>query len=436
MKTIGIDLGTTTISLAVYDSDTKQVFETRTLPHSSFIQSSENWEKIQNTELIMTSAQHALDELLKRHSGIDAIGLSGQMHGILYLDAQGKASSPLITWQDQRGNLPEFDGFSMTEHIEHLCQLKVPTGYGLNTHLYNIKKNKVPKKAVSFCTIADYLGMILTNRKTPLLHSSMAASLGFYDCLSNCFLKDEIEKSGIKASMLPKITSEIQFLGTYRGIPVSLALGDCQASYLGSAGIKSQTILLNIGTGSQISILSKQIIQTSKIETRPFLNGQYLLCGSSLCGGRAYATLERFFRTYAVTLGYPDQKQYKWMAKLAEKADFSNKGLTVQTTLNGTRSNPNEKGSILNLSEDNFTPENLIMGVLQGMIQELYELYEEIQQETPIQPKHIFASGNGFRKNPLLQKIAESKFKSSIELAAYQEEAAVGAAISATLAKK
>ena len=32
------------------------------------------------------------------------------------------------------------------------------------------------------------------------------------------------------------------------------------------------------------------------IEARPFLHGDYLLAGASLCGGKAYALLEKFFR--------------------------------------------------------------------------------------------------------------------------------------------
>ena len=44
------------------------------------------------------------------------------------------------------------------------------------------------------------------------------------------------------------------------------------------------------------------------------------MAGSSLCGGRAYAILEQFFRSYAADAGAPDEPQYALMNALAEKA--------------------------------------------------------------------------------------------------------------------
>lgn len=35
--------------------------------------------------------------------------------------------------------------------------------------------------------------------------------------------------------------------------------------------------------------------------------------GSSMCGGRSYAILENFFRSFAKAAGYPDEKQYAVM---------------------------------------------------------------------------------------------------------------------------
>lgn len=43
-------------------------------------------------------------------------------------------------------------------------------------------------------------------------------------------------------------------------------------------------LLVNMGTGGQISVLSGQYFSGDGIEARPFLNGKYLLAGASLCG--------------------------------------------------------------------------------------------------------------------------------------------------------
>ena len=107
-----------------------------------------------------------------------------------------------------------------------------------------------------------------------------------------------LEQLGMDTSILPEVTGDVAVLGKYKGIPVTAALGDNQASFLGSVGFRENTILLNMGTGGQISVLSDQLFSGEGIEASPFVNGKYLLVGASLCGGRAYATLEKFFRRF------------------------------------------------------------------------------------------------------------------------------------------
>ncbi|URW86610.1 hypothetical protein M5E86_02710 [Blautia wexlerae] len=75
-------------------------------------------------------------------------------------------------------------------------------------------------------------------------------------------------------------------MGTYRGRTVTTAIGDNQASFLGAAGDEENILLVNMGTGGQISVLSSQYFSGDGIEARPFLNRKYLLAGASLCGGR------------------------------------------------------------------------------------------------------------------------------------------------------
>lgn len=140
-------------------------------------------------------------------------------------------------------------------------------------------------------TISIYAVLLTCNfsdRAVPVVHASNAASLGFFDGSKCTFRQDIIEKMGMNSRMLPEITDEFEILGQYKGIPVTVALGDNQASFLGSVGFQENTILLNMGTGGQISILSDQLFEENGIEARQFAKGKYLLVGASLCGGRAY----------------------------------------------------------------------------------------------------------------------------------------------------
>ena len=433
MKAMGIDIGTTTISGVVLDVEKKQAVETRTIPNGSFLSSGKDWERIQNVSVILKKAQALVDELLDCCPDCASIGLTGQMHGITYIDREGESVSPLYTWQDGRGNLPEFAGRSVTELVKEETGIAVSTGYGLVTHLYQCKKGMVPEEAVSFCTIGDYLGMKLTGRKELLVHASNAASLGFFDGSSGSFRKDVIERLGMDSGQLPEVTDEFRTLGQYKGIPVTVALGDNQASFLGSVGFQENTILLNMGTGGQISVLSDQLFEGNGIEARPFTKGKYLLVGASLCGGRAYAVLEKFFGSFYVQAGGEDRDLYEVMEKLARAGMQQEDSMEVATLFNGTRVNPALRGSILNLSEHNFTPEGMTYGVLHGMVKELYDMYQLMYQATGIKAMNLVASGNGLRKNKVLQEISSRMFHAELSLAIYQEEAACGAAVSSTL---
>ena len=105
MKAIGIDIGTTTISGVVLDVAKRQVLESRTVRNGSFIKTEHEWERIQDVDVILDKAVGLVKELLACCPEAGAVGLTGQMHGIIYLDRNGRHVSPLYTWLDGRGNI-------------------------------------------------------------------------------------------------------------------------------------------------------------------------------------------------------------------------------------------------------------------------------------------------------------------------------------------
>ncbi len=448
MKALGLDIGTTTISAVVVGMEEREILKAYTIPNGSFIETDLPWEKIQDPDKIMQKALGLLEEILQEHQDIGVIGLTGQMHGIVYLDENGKHISPLYTWQDGRGNIPvekilsedpvpedalSEAGRSICGILEEEYGVKAHTGYGLVTHLYNCRNNLVPEGAAKVCTIMDYLGMRLTGRRTPLMHSSNAASLGLYDAKKNGFRADILQKAGADADILPEVTDDFISVGSYKGIPVSAAIGDNQASFLGSVENAADSVLVNMGTGGQISVLSDTYFTAKGIEARPFVKGHYLLAGSSLCGGRAYALLEHFFRSYAEAAGITGVDHYSVMGKILDEKNDGEK-LKVNTTFSGTREKPEKRGSIKNIGTENFTPKALIGGVLEGMAEELYKMYRKIEKGLACPKTRMVASGNGIRKNRHLQEVMSEKFGMGLELAKREEEAAYGAAVSGMIA--
>ena len=107
MLAIGIDLGTTSICGILIDTDSGKVLRSRTENSDAFIESEHSWERMQQPERIINLAMAILEDLLC--DNVASIGVTGQMHGIVYVDHNGKAVSPLYTWQDGRGNQPYLD---------------------------------------------------------------------------------------------------------------------------------------------------------------------------------------------------------------------------------------------------------------------------------------------------------------------------------------
>lgn len=409
MKAIGIDLGTTSICGVVIDTDTGKVLRSRTENSNAFIPDTAPWERIQSPDVILNLATDILDGFLT--DDIACIGVTGQMHGIVYTDQNGIAVSPLYTWQDGRGNLP----FGDTTYAAHLGS---HTGYGHVTDFYNRQNGLVPPTAVGYCTIHDYLVMRLCGLKKAVIHVSDAASFGLYDLATNTTSYD----------VDMDVAADYRIAGTYKGIPVSVAIGDNQASVF-SCLSTTDDVLINVGTGSQVSVISDTVRTGVGLETRPYFENKYLIVGAALCGGKAFAVLKDF---YAKLLSYVSDVNggavYGIMDAMLEKVNSTS--LTVDTRFEGTRADETLRGSITGISTENFTPEDLTYGVLEGMMAELYGMYADMQ--TPC--TGIVGSGNGIRKNPALARIAERRFGGKLKVPAHTEEAAFGAALFALIA--
>ncbi len=413
MYTIGIDIGTTSICAVLMNNETGEILCSSVCQNNSFIESPYSWEKIQDVSKIESKVFEAIDGvIMNKGSGvIDSIGISNQMHGILYHDADGNAVSPLYIWQDERGNLPYKDGKTYAQHLGSFA------GYGLVTDFYNRENSLVPKNATGVCTIGDYIAMKLTGRKTPVMHITNAASFGCFDIVNNKFTLDN--------GMLPEVTSEFKTVGEWKGIKVSVAIGDNQASFIGSVGVDAP--LLNVGTGSQISYLNSKPVNGEGIESRPYDGKRYLIVGAALCGGRAFSMLERFFASVVeLATGEECPSLYKQIDKMLETKTQTD--LVADSRFCGTRSDPSIRGGFSNMSQDNFTAGDMAVSMLYAIVNELYSMYAGGKTEK------IVCSGNGIRKNIALQKVAAEVFSAEIKIPRYEEEAAYGAALTSLVA--
>lgn len=430
MNFLGIDIGTSSICGIVYNTVSKDIVSIAKINNTDML-SCNVWEKVQDANAIVDIVLDLIQELRIQYPDIKGIGLSGQMHGILYVNAEGEAVSPLYTWQDMRGSLLYKDGMSYAAYLSKQTGFPLSTGFGLVTHYYNKVNSLVPQNAVKLCTIMDYTAIRLTGKCEPLVDCSNAASLVFFDKEKLAFDKEALWNVGIDSSILPEIGKAFSRVGHYENISVYTAIGDNQASFLGSIRDIRHSIHITVGTSSQISVYSEDYVNVPLLDTRPLPGGGYILVGAALCGGCSFSLLKKFFsETIKLYTGeeMDDTDLYKIMVSVPYK-EVQEDDIRVETLFGGTRSHPEKRGKIMNISCLNWHPENLIRGFLEGMSQELYDFYQLLPNSVRERKTILVGSGNGIKRNPLLCQILEERFKCHLQVSACREEAALGACI-------
>lgn len=423
MKAIGIDIGTTSICLACYDGQQEQIID-QVSAGNSFIQGT----YLQDAQHIVDVVEVLLEAMLKRIGLVDAIGISSQMHGILYVDQNGNAVSPYYTWKTELGK----EAYQDMTYVSYLTQkLGCPmhTGYGSVTHFALDQTGQIPAQAVSFVNIGDYVAMQLCHCKVPTMSQSIAASMGGYDVKTMDLCWKELEAAGVAVSFYPQAGAAITVAGTYRGILVSNAIGDNQASFYAAVGESEDRIGINVGTGSQVSLFGRQLAELATGEIRPFTKQGYLYVQASVNGGKVYEKLADFLREVVYDFTGMKVDPYSRMEKLGEQKKETD--LRIIPSLYGAREDGENQGRIEGIQEHNFHPEDLIRGYAAGMAEELYRLYMNFPEQLRSTRKGIVGSGNGIRKNILLQQEIEKRFGLKVDFCDIEEEAAAGAAMMA-----
>jgi sedoheptulokinase len=433
MKLLGLDVGTTTICGLVMDAADGRIVFVQTEANTSGIAARASWESLQDPEAAVQIARRILGRALEMHGDIGGIGIAGQMHGILYVDGKGNAVSPLYTWQDGRGDLP-FQGGTYASHVSAALGLPAATGMGTVTHFANLKMGLLPKSAASLCTVGDYLAMKLSGRTAPLMDATHAAGLSGFDLEKLAFERARLSNLGCDPSFFPELTRSYPALGELgHGIAVFPALGDNQASFLGSIADKDRMALVMVGTGSQISLFTPGFRRINGIDLRPLPYGGYIGVGAGLCGGRAYAALREFFRQTARLITGLD-REIPWDIVNAMSPGSAEDPLSVDTRFSGTRSDPEVRGSISNLGLSNFTPGHLAAGVREGIVSELLDFYNLFDPGERSRVDTLVGSGNAIRLGGPLRQAFQKGFGVPLRVPRHREETAFGAALVAGVA--
>jgi len=454
---IGLDIGTTTLSAVVLDTDSGALLAQQTTPNNAGAFPAPG-----RAELDIAQLQRSTIDCLASivadapidPAKVRGIGVTGQQHGVAFLDPAGAPVRPAITWQDLRAqeNIPGSSQSYLQQMIAQAGGVEafrrmgcLPAAGFLGTTLFWLhENNQLPAPSTVACFVPDAVVTFLTGAG-PASDPTLAGSAGFFDIVANDWDWALLERLGLPASLFPPVgvagaaagglRAELAGqIGLTAGLPVGVALGDNQASFIGSVREPATSLGINVGTGGQISARTDEFHFIPGLENRPFPGGHYLLIGGGLFGGRSYAYLLNFFRQTGQQLfsGATDDDLYERMTELAGAVAPGSDGLVCAPFFTGSRIDPSLRASFTGLSPDNFTPGHFARALLEGMAEGFYRFGEQmapvIGERSP-----LVGAGNGVRRNRLLAGILAERFGAPLHIPALAEEAAVGAAIIAAV---
>lgn len=454
---IGLDIGTTTLSAVVLDTDSGALLAHYNTPNIAGLLPGPG-----RTELDVAHLQRLTVDCLAgivARAGIDpaqvrGIGVTGQQHGVAFLDPRGHPVRTAITWQDLRAQeiIPGTSERYLQRFIAQAGGVEafrrmgcLPAAGFLGVTLFWLRQqNQLPALPFTACFVPEAVVTFLTGA-APNSDPTLAGSSGVFDIVANQWDWAMLDRLGLPASVFAPVgvggtaagglRAEIAAqIGLPAGLPVGVALGDNQASFIGSVREPASSLLLNVGTGGQISARTDEFHFIPGLENRPFPGGHYLLIGGGLFGGRSYAYLLNFFRQTGEQLfeGAATEDLYERMTDLAARVAPGSDGLRCAPFFTGSRVDPSLRASFTGLSPDNFTPGHFARALLEGMAEGFYKFGEQM---APIigARSPLVGAGNGVRRNRLLAGILAQRFAMPLHIPALAEEAAVGAAISAAV---
>lgn len=437
---LGIDIGTTKTAAVIVTPD-GAVMASASVAHVADLPAPAGLSEQDGAALLQSTWQCVGQLPADLRRKVRAVGVTGQMHGVILLDAAGRPVGPLITWQDQRC-LEEPDFLSgLSEKSGH----SFSTGHGCATLAWLSLHSGIPAEARSACTIQDLAVMRLFGQQQPLTDPTDAASWGAFDLRAMNWDMKAVHALGVRGDLLPSVRPCGSLAGRVCGdlakeleipadVPVAVAMGDNQASLVATIRRPDQELALTLGTSGQVSAILPAgcnvplVSPTSTYEYRPFPGDRVIVTAASLCGGAAWAWLANSVQTWQAELGRPPLPVDDLYRRLNELGLAASGEPIVDPSFAGERHCPSKRGAVCGLSLDNFSLGQLARGLAKGIVQNLRSMLPQTVLEGR---DALVGSGNALRRNPLLQAMAEEVLGLPLKLTAGVEEAAVGAALNA-----
>lgn len=448
---LGVDLGTSGTKTVLFDVN-GQAIASETIEYPLH-QPQNGWAE-QAPEDWWDAARNTIRSVIEQ-SGVDAadikgLGISGQMHGLVLLDADGNVLREAILWCDGRTQ-DECDEITNTIGRERLIQITANpalTGFTAGKILW-VRKHEPElwAKVRHILLPKDYVRFKLTGEYASEM--SDASGTNLLDVPNRCWSKEILDALNIDDNLMPRltessdvagyITSEAaQVTGLIAGTPVAGGAGDNAAAAVGTGVVVEGKAFTTIGTSGVVFAHSDKVQIDPQGRVHTFcaaVPGAYTVMSCTLAAGLSLKWYRDTFCQAEIDAAKEmDTDPYILMNQQAEKSPIGANRLIFLPYLMGERSpllDSNARGAFIGLSAIH-TRKDLLRAVMEGVTYSQRQNLDVLRQ-MHVAPETMLACGGG-AKSPFWRKMMADVFNMPVKTVKNTEGPALGAAILAGVA--
>ncbi|MCE9528579.1 MAG: xylulokinase, partial [Planctomycetales bacterium] len=378
---------------------------------------------------------------------VKAIGLSGQMHGSVFLDKKNQVIRPALLWNDQRTAAECEEIETRAGGRKKLIQMVANpalTGFTAPKILWlrnkepknfdKLKKVLLPKDDVrrrmtgEFATdVSDASGMLLLDVTKRTWSKKLLSALELDESLlAKCYESEEVT-----GNLTKEAAAE---LGLSTNCVVVGGAGDCAANAVGTGVVKTGVLSTSIGTSGIMFVHSDevQIDPLGRLHTFCHaVHGKWHMMGVSLTGGGA---LQWFTEKVCADLFAKNKKgAFDVLTKEAAAVPTGSEGLFFLPYLAGERTphaDPHARGCFIGLTLKHARG-HLARSVMEGVGYAMRDSLAIIQS-LGVPVSEIRASGGG-SKSPLWRQIQADVFGQGVVTINAEQGPAYGVALLAAV---
>ena len=372
-----------------------------------------------------TASQAVLARLRERAGEPAGIGLGGQMHGLVALDAQDEVVRPAILWNDGRtaAECAEIEERVGLERLISLTGNRALTGFTAPKLLW-LRKHE-PENFGRIARIMlpkDYVRLRLCGEHA--IDVADASGTLLFDVAGRRWSDEVVGALELDPAWLPRALESPEVSGeTADGIPVAAGAGDQAAGALGVGVDRPGPLSVVLGTSGVVFAALPEFHADPAARVHAFCHaapGEWHAMGVMLSAAGSLRWL-RDVAAPGVDFGALVEEAARW--------EPGAEGLTFLPYLAGERTphaDPDARGSFtgLSLRHDRGA---LVRAVLEGVAYGLRDSLD-LLVELGVKPERGRASGGGARSE-LWLRIVASVLELPLERVEVEEGAAYGAAL-------